>query len=506
VWFSLEAVRKRWGKIRTDVEIADVGFLLLRAAALGGIYGWLFLSDIPKDEVRIFLWISRYFIAYSLFIYLLLFLRFERKKLIYSLSLAFDLFFVYLLITHSGGFDSSFFIGFYLLTALHSFYYGYRYGLLVAAGCTGVYMMSVLSVAPPDWLDFSLRASFLFLIAVPIGMLSAELRRDKQKIESLNEELLRSIDELNRLQDKLIHAEKLSALGRLTSDVAHEIRNPLTVVGGFARRLEKRLVDNTKEKDYARIIVSEVGRLERILKDVLIFSREAKSHIRYANINEILPEIEQVYGDICRERGIRLSVSPERRVPPCIADKDQLRQAVSNLVTNAIDAMPEGGALILRTRTEKTNGVNYAVIDVVDSGVGIPREKVDRIFEPFYSTKEVGHGTGLGLSICKKIMEEHKGGIKVKSVQGEGSTFSLYVPYLPGEETFKVQCWEFTGCGADKAEEPSRRCPAYPSYGRICWSVAGTLSETKTQCVPAEKLGDCRKCEFYRRVLIAQDL
>jgi signal transduction histidine kinase len=502
---SIDTLWKRWESFKSDVEISDVGFLFLRIAAPAGNYAWLLLSGIPASESGIFLWIIRYFIVYSLLIYFLLFLLPARKNAIYGISLGFDLSYVYLLAANTGGFESSFFIGFYLLTALHSFYYGPRCGLFVAGASTIVYFFSGYRISTPDWIDFSLRSSFLFLIALPLGILSAKLRADKEKIESLNAELVRSIDELKRLQDKLIGAEKLSALGRLTSDVAHEIRNPLTVVGGFARRLEKRLPEKAKEKEYAGIIVTEVSRLERILKDTLAYSREARHHPSHADINEMLYETGEAYADLCREKGILLRVEAAPRLPLCVVDRDQARQAVNNLVQNAIDAMPAGGILDLRSRTSEDNGVPRIVIEVADTGVGIPEDKLDRIFEPFYSKKETGQGTGLGLSICKKILEEHRGAIKVESAPGKGSVFTLSFPYTPTEEAFKVQCWEYTKCGVDKPDV-DWSCPAYPNFGRICWSVAGTFAETKVQCAKAQKLGDCRKCEFYTRLEVARDL
>jgi signal transduction histidine kinase len=503
---AVETLDRRWRAIRGRVEIADVGFLLLRIAALAGNVGWLLFARMDAEDARAFLAIAFYFIAYNLVLYILLFAAFERKKILYGMSLLFDLSYVSLLVIHSGGFDSSFFIGYYLLAALHAFYYGYPCGLYAAGACAAAYGIATVYGGPPDWIHFWLRAAFFFLIALPIGYLSGRMRGDTKRIESLNAELIRSIDEMRRLQDKLIRAEKLSALGRLTADVAHEIRNPLTVVGGFARRLERRLPEEAGEKRYARIIVSEAARLERILRDTLSFSREAKYHLAHVNIGDLLPEAGETFADLCRERGVTLVLEPAAGLPSCVIDRDQVRQALDNLIANAIDAMPEGGTLTVRTRTQRENGVDYVVADVVDTGHGIPAEKADRIFDPFYSTKEIGHGTGLGLSICKKIMEEHKGTVRVKSVPGEGSTFSLYLPYPAAGDEFRTQCWEFIGCGVENVEDVAARCPAYPNYGRICWSVAGTLSDAKVRCARAEKLGDCRKCEFYQRVQETGDL
>jgi signal transduction histidine kinase len=357
------------------------------------------------------------------------------------------------------------------------------------------------------WTELSLRIAFLFLLSLPVGILSDRLRYDKEKIESLNKELLHSMEELKRLQSKLIKAEKLSALGKMTADVAHEIRNPLSVIGGFAKRLKKRLQPGTKEMEYAEIIVQEVMRLEKILRDVLSFSREARYHLRHYNINDLVLESLRYFQDILAERSIKVETELSDKLPEVLIDRDQLIQVFNNLISNAIDAMPEGGTITLSTRVDTEHNVNFVVVDVVDTGHGIPEDKIDRLFEPFFTTKEIGHGTGLGLSICKKIMEEHRGRIKVCSIVEKGTSFSLYFPYMPPEESFKTQCWEYMKCGVEKAEGAiERRCPAYPNYGRICWVIAGTYCEGRVQGAIAQKIGDCKKCEFYNRVVIKKDL
>ena len=496
----MPTLKARYESVRSGLEIADIGFFALRIVALAGCIAWLLVAPVPRETEGTFLRIAAFFVAYGLLIYTLLLFRFDRKREIYRLSFLFDLAFVYLLVVNSGGFVSSFFIGFYLLTALHAFYYGYRSGLVVAAMCTVIYLFACLHISAIEPIDFLLRISFFFLIALPIGLLSAILRKDKEKIESLNRDLAESLETLKHLQGKLVEAEKLSALGRLTADVAHEIRNPLTAIGGFAKRLEKRLPENTAEKEYAKIVVKEVVRLERILRDTLTFSREARYHLQSADMNGLLAQEEAKFDGICREKRLLFVVRQAPGLPLCIVDEDQIRQALDNLLTNAIDAMTDGGTLTLATRTACENGTYYVVIDVSDTGPGISPDLVKRIFEPFYTTKEIGQGTGLGLSICKKIMEEHRGSIRVSTAPGGGAMFSLFLPYLPVDEIFKAQCWEIMRCGVEKSENATDRCPAFPNYGRICWSVAGTLSETKVHCPVAEKIGDCHKCTFYEMV------
>ncbi len=498
---DVPCLERRFRAIRREIEFTDIGFFLLRAATLFGMVAWLFLAEEMHEPLRAYYYYGTfaYFAAYGLVLYLLLFLNPTRKNAVYSVSLLFDLSFVYLLLLNSGGYESTFFVGFYLLTALHALHFGPLRGLAAAAICAAVYFAAGARVSAVDWVDFLLRVSFMVLIALPIGLFSARLRRDKERIEALNAELTRSFDELKRLQNNLIRAEKLSALGRLTADVAHEIRNPLTVVGGFAKRLEKRLPDRSKEREEARTIVAEVARLERILKDILTFSREAKERICHADVNGILAEAGAAFAGACREKSVSLAVEPAENLPACLIDPDQVRQVIDNLVINAIDAMPGGGTLTLRSRTDAEDGVRHVVVDVADTGTGIPRELLDRVFEPFFSSKTAGNSTGLGLSICKKIMEEHRGAIRVESAPGRGSTFSLHFPYVPPEESFEVQCWEYTGCGMD-GNRPGEKCPAYPKYGRMCWAVAGTLAETPACGVMARKLGDCRKCAFYVKV------
>ncbi len=235
--------------------------------------------------------------------------------------------------------------------------------------------------------------------------------------------------EKQQLQDQLHQSEKLSALGRLTANVAHEIRNPLTVLGGFARRLKKKISDGIKEKKYVEIIISEVNRLEIILKNVLTFSRDVSLHTEKHNINRIVDKSLKTFEDVCREQSINIQKFLDS-VPQIQIDKEQVREVIDNLISNAIDAMPKGGTLTITTNREPFKGIDYATVKVTDTGEGIPEDKLSKIFEPFFSTKLTGRGTGLGLSISGKIAEKHGGFIKAESTIGKGSTFILYFPIL----------------------------------------------------------------------------
>lgn len=338
------------------------------------------------------------------------------------------------------------------------------------------------------------------LLASTFNLMIKELETARQRMsrwtEDLEREVTKKTQELRDSQEKLIQAEKLASLGRLTADVAHEIRNPLTSIGGFAKRLS-RIASTEKEKEYADTIRCEVSRLENILRDLIAFSREARFHLERHEVEGFMKETMLIFEDLCKDQNISVEIKVMEGTPQVLIDKEQVRRALANLITNAIDAMPEGGFLTLSAGLEVINNADFIFIKVSDTGVGIPEERLPFIFEPFYSTKEIGRGTGLGLSIARKVMEEHCGFIRAESTPGKGSTFILYFPYQPDAEYAKIQCWEFMKCGRDK--DATVKCPAYPHFGRICWVVAGTFCEGKIQGTFAQKFEDCRKCDFYQK-------
>lgn len=499
-------LKVQWENVKSLIEVTDIAFLSLRVIIFFGGLGWLVFSDISQETFRNVGNVFIYFIVYSLFVYAWLFLAPHRKGVIYGFSLIFDLIYATLLVSVTGGFDSSFFNGFYLITALYSFYYGLIPGAVIAAVASVLYLVSCgYRIFELHWTDYLVRDAFLFLLAIPLGMLSQKLKSDKNKIENLNKDLEGYIEELRNIQGKLIQVEKLSALGRLTADVAHEIRNPLTSIGGFARRLDKKLVKDSREKRYAEIVVSEVDRLERILRDVLTFSRESKFEMEYQEINGTIKEALQSFVDICNEQGIVIVEELDHSIPKSLIDRDQIRQALINLISNAIDVMSGGGKLKVRTYIERFNAVDYVVVEVDDTGPGLTAEAMNMVFEPFFTTKEIGAGTGLGLSICKKIIDEHNGLIFVDSEMGEGTSFKMLFPHQKMEDKDKVTCWEFNKCGVEKAEGAvNLMCPAYPDYGRICWAIAGTFCGKKVNGAIAQKIGNCKKCRFYHEVVVSK--
>ncbi len=231
--------------------------------------------------------------------------------------------------------------------------------------------------------------------------------------------VVRDITELNVLRNKLEASERMAALGEVAAKVAHEIRNPLVSVGGFARRLERKLDGNLK--GYAGIIAKEVSRLEDILKEILGFVKEARLTMEKININKLVRDIILLVEADAKERGIMLS--PDYGDTPLVSvDRDRIKEALLNILNNALQAVTAGGAISLKTYAV----TDYVAVEISDTGSGIDQKDLPFIFSPFYTTK--ASGTGLGLAITNRIIEEHKGKIDVESTPGKGTTFRVFLP------------------------------------------------------------------------------
>lgn len=233
----------------------------------------------------------------------------------------------------------------------------------------------------------------------------------------------RDVTELRNLRERVIHSERMAALGELAARVAHEIRNPLISIGGFARRLEKKLEGDIQE--YAKIIVNEVSRLENILKEILGFVKSSRVNKSRVNINDLLsgivdfiaPEMDERHNTVVKEFSEQLIIA--------VIDPDRIKEAILNIFTNAAQAT-DHGKITVKTRLEG----NEAVIELTDTGCGIKDEDLKNIFNPFFTTKP--QGTGLGLAVTHKIIQEHNGKVKVESVWGGGTAFKIYLPLGEG--------------------------------------------------------------------------
>jgi signal transduction histidine kinase len=228
------------------------------------------------------------------------------------------------------------------------------------------------------------------------------------------------------MRQRMERMERLASLGRLSAGIAHEIRNPLTGVSLLLDELHDRLLSSSGDQQLIRRALDEIERLEGLVDELLEFSSLPKLRLQTATLGPVLEDTLFLVEKQCRKANIQLEREIADDLPAFPLDRDRLKQAFLNLMTNAIEAMPAGGLISVVARRE--NG--QVMVAVRDNGEGLSPEKHRLIFEPFYTSK--GEGTGLGLSITHNIIAEHGGRIEVKSVPEQGSTFTFWFPLPPG--------------------------------------------------------------------------
>jgi signal transduction histidine kinase len=244
--------------------------------------------------------------------------------------------------------------------------------------------------------------------------------------------------ELKETQSFLVHLEKMVALGEMSTTIAHEIKNPLTSIGGFARRLDRAIQEESQEKKYSQTIIKEVSRLEKILNDLLNYTQDESLVFKELDLRDILEEsLSMVTGGI-HSGGIQFVKEFAEEVPKVMGDSLQLKQVFFNLINNASQSMKEKGTLSLRVHPFSKNGSPYIKVEVEDTGKGIDPENLHNIFNPFYSTKEFS--LGLGLPIVHKIITSHRGQIEVDNHPGKRVNFIITLPASERgrEKRFKV--------------------------------------------------------------------
>lgn len=254
----------------------------------------------------------------------------------------------------------------------------------------------------------------------------------------------RDVSEKKSLHAQLLQAQKLEAIGTLTGGIAHDFNNILTAIIGYGNLLSLKMKEDDALRSYVEQVLSAAGRAANLTQSLLAFSRKQIIDPRPVDLNEVIRSVEKLLSRLIGE-DIDFIMRLSSGNLTVLADRGQIEQALINLVTNARDAMPEGGTLVMSTEPAmltdgfaKAHGFGkpgmYALITVTDTGTGIDRNSIERIFEPFYTTKETGKGTGLGLSIVHGIVKQHDGYITVYSEPGEGTTFKVYLPFTGSED------------------------------------------------------------------------
>jgi signal transduction histidine kinase len=261
---------------------------------------------------------------------------------------------------------------------------------------------------------------------------TSELAKRNEELRLLNEALFES-------QRQLSQSEKLAAVGQVTATMAHQIGTPLNSISGYIQLMRQDGNLQPKDQDRLRIVESQLDRLADSVKNLLSFTRQPKPQLKSLEVNEVLEELIRLSEPWFLARNVRLTTHLSPNLPPISGDPTQLQTLFLNLITNALDAMPKGGALTIKTRQAppslSSKVGRWLEISIADTGIGITEESKKRIFEPFFTTKKMGEGTGLGLAICEKIIKEHFGRIDLESEVGKGSTFFISLPVFERNET-----------------------------------------------------------------------
>jgi len=248
----------------------------------------------------------------------------------------------------------------------------------------------------------------------------------------LNIKLRDALRELGDAQRRLIEHEKLRSLGEMTANIAHEIKNPLVVIGGFTKRLAKKSHLDNSEAKYIDIITKEVARLESILNEVLNYVKDSSLLFEFCDINNLIDEILYLLSSDKGWENILVTKTYDKRLPPLMCDVQQIKQVFLNILMNSFEAMHGNGAISIGTEAATLDDKPFVAVSLKDTGGGVQSSFLDNIFNPFFTTKE--RGSGLGLAISKKIVTHHGGDIEVQNAPGEGVTFIVYLPSKKTDE------------------------------------------------------------------------
>lgn len=249
----------------------------------------------------------------------------------------------------------------------------------------------------------------------------------------------RDITQLKQMQSEVIRMDRLASLGVLASGIAHEIKNPLAGIKALAQACEEEFEEDDSRIEYLTRIVRQVNRLDELLKTFFAYARPKKPDRQHHQISIILREVTSLVSKKMKTSKVTYKEQFDRDLPEIMVDSQQMQQVFLNLILNAIEAMPNGGKLNIKANKIEissgpvkgssslhNNGRTYVAVVIEDSGEGIPKEKLETIFDPFYTTKPAG--LGLGLSIVYRIIKEHQGEIHVDSRIGQGTTFTITLP------------------------------------------------------------------------------
>lgn len=420
-------LRERLPDLWLSLGPLDRGLAALRGVALLGGAGWWMTHPHGPALGRQLFWLFGTFTAYSVLLYLINALRPGRLSLLYRVAMILDLAFIFILVRLTGGMASNFFLAFYLLIALHAFYFGLATGALTAALTSLLYPFADAWPPPIDLSDLALRLGFFLLVGLCMGFLAERERRERRIVEALNRELREQQQHLRQVQEQLIRSDRLATVGELAAGLAHDLRNPLAGISGALHVLNDRFPDDDPRRALLAEVQSQIARMNKTLSDLLWHARPPAPQYLPLNVNEVV-EQSLWFLPMASGTGVEVRKHFQHDLPPLRLDPNLIHQAFLNILINARQAMPNGGRLTVTTclRRNPIGGEEVVEVAISDTGPGIRDEDISRIFQPFFTTK--AQGTGLGLAIAARIIEQHSGRIRAESEPGRGATFRILLP------------------------------------------------------------------------------
>lgn len=317
---------------------------------------------------------------------------------------------------------------YFLPIVLAAFWFGWKGGVAAAVFAALTYLPEFLLIwrrSPDITHDEIIQAVELLLVGSVLGVLADRERKQKRALQQATEQLSLTYRQLQTNFEQLKRAERLSAVGQLSANLAHEIRNPLASIEGAADLLKPGTVSAEMQDEFVAIIRKECRRLSRLLSDMLDFARPRSPRYEPASIAAIIESVASLMAIPAQKAGIRLQIEAPDGLPEIPCDREQIRQVLVNLTMNAIQAMPDGGGIALSAQSAG----NKMLIEVKDQGVGVPLGALDELFSPFFTTKK--DGTGLGLSVAQQIVTAHGGEFFVNPNSPKGTVFSFSLPFSP---------------------------------------------------------------------------
>jgi len=280
-------------------------------------------------------------------------------------------------------------------------------------------------------------------LAASFNAMTAALRNSQQELREWGRTLEQKVEnrttELRIAEAEAARGEKLASVGLLAAGIAHELNNPLTGILTFSHLLRQKMPDGSPDAEDLDLVIRETRRCAVIIRRLLDFAREKAPEKKFCDFNQIIEDTARIIQQPAHLRDIEITMDLDRDLPPVWVDADQMKQVIMNMLVNAQHAIEEKGSITVRSRRVPeasspgpgARHVPMIELAIIDTGCGIPEQNLKRIFDPFFTSKELGKGTGLGLSVSHGIVSAHGGSIKVESTVGEGSTFRVYLPVEP---------------------------------------------------------------------------